>query len=503
MPPSVRPSLAHVVDFVASAFEAEQLVDELITRLGASPAVDDVRRVGAASWVCTLADNGRGRLVLADPAEPASTTEKTRRLVATFEKGTTAEAEAFFDVVRHLPFTTTELAAAVSELPLTSGLPNRWPSKPLAGVGVLLTIHHMRDFLVLVDSLLALGVDPAHMTVIDKEYPYAHTHRVDAHLVLRHGIAVWRYRDLLAGIKDHRSRVAAAGKRSIVMDDGGYVLPTVLRDLPQHTDHFMGLVEQTTSGIRKLDGIDLPIPLFSVAESDMKALIESYGIADAAVRNTLRLLPEEKFEGQSALVLGFGRIGSEVARVLKTRRMRVAVFDADITRLVGAHEEGFLTGRLLDELVAAHRPKLVVGCAGRNSFGLPQARLLPHGSFLVSTTSRDYEFALEELRQGSGAVTKRGVLGTSYQLIDGPEVVLLGHGMPINFHHAESLPNRYVDLVLAGLAIGAICLAEGDPRLQPGHNVAATNAILTASGIVDDYYRLYGPSPSAAEVTHG
>ncbi|MEU3553318.1 hypothetical protein [Streptomyces fragilis] len=487
-------SLVHTVDFISGDTEARQLLDELAGRLEHTPGVRAVHGdAGAALWSCSFDGGGLGRLELAAPSDTAAVVEQTHRLVATFSYGTKAEANAFFETVRQLPFSVTEIGKAVAELPLTSGLPSRWPDKPLAGVGVLLTIHHMRDFLVLVDSLLALGVEAAHMTVIDKEYPYANTHRVDAHLVGRHGIAVWRYSDLLAGIADHVGRVTAAGLRSVIMDDGGYVLPAVLRDLPNAAGHFIGLVEQTTSGIRKLDGLTLPLPLFSVAESDMKGMIESYGIADASVRNTLRLLPDEKFEGQPALVLGFGRIGSEVARVLKARRMRVAVFDADITRLVAGHEEGFLTGRTLDDLVAAHRPKLVVGCAGRGSFGLRQARLLPEGAVLVSTTSRDYEFALDELREGSAVVADRGVLGTGYELADGPGILVLGHGMPINFHYAESLSNRYVDLVLAGLAVGAVALAGGDERLRPGHNLAATNAILAESGIVDDYYRLYGP----------
>ncbi|MGW6605321.1 hypothetical protein [Streptomyces sp. NPDC055036] len=498
MPASVKPPLVHAVDVIGTQDEARHLAGELAARLAVSPGVESVDwDKASSSWVCTLAHGGRGRLTLAAPADPAAVPAHTHRLVAMCEQGTSAVAEAFFAAARHLPFTTTEVAAAVSELPLTSRLADRWPDKPLAGVGVLLTIHHMRDFLVLVDSLVALGVDPAHMTVIDKEYPYAHTHRVDAHLVHRTGIAVWRYRGLREGIEDHISRVAAAGKRSVVVDDGGYVMPTVMRELPEQAGHFSGLVEQTTSGIRKVEGLELPVPLVSVAESDMKGVIESYGIADAAVRNTLRLLPDEKFEGQAALVIGFGRIGHEVARVLETRRMRVAVFDADITRLVAAHEEGFLTGRSLEGLVRAHRPRLVVGCVGSRSFGLREARLLPPRTFLVSTTSRNFEFALDELREGSTTVTDRGVLGTGYQLGEGPELVLLGHGMPINFHHAESLSNRYVDLVLAGLAVGAVALAGGDERLRPGHNVAATNAILAESGIVDDYYRLYGPTAGA------
>ncbi|MFI8459101.1 NAD(P)-dependent oxidoreductase [Kitasatospora sp. NPDC085464] len=495
MPASVSSPLVHAVDVAASTDEIRHLATDLATRLSACLSVRSVQwDEASSSWLCTLTSGGSGRLALATPADPAAAAQHAHRLIATFEQGTPAEAEAFFSVARHLPFTETEIAAAVGELPLTSRLADRWTDKPLAGVGVLLTIHHMRDFLVLVDSLLALGVDPAHMTVIDKEYPYAHTHRVDAHLVHRHGIAVWRYRDLREGIAEHITRVSAAGKRTVVMDDGGYVLPVVLRDLPDQAGHFIGLVEQTTSGIRKVDGLDLPLPLFSVAESDMKGMIESYGIADAAVRNTLRLLPDEKFEGQAALVLGFGRIGQEVARVLESRRMRVAVYDSDITRLVAAHEEGFLTDRSLDRLVQGHQPRLVFGCVGSRSFGLAQARLLPPRAVLVSTTSRNYEFGLDELREGSAAVTDRGVLGTSYQLADGPEVLVLGHGMPINFHHAESLSNRYVDLVLAGLAVGAVALAHGDERLQPGHNLAATNEILAESGIVDDYYRLYGPT---------
>ncbi|MEU7028890.1 hypothetical protein AB0A60_19640 [Streptomyces sp. NPDC046275] len=498
MPTTVKTPLFHAVDVIGTQDEARHLAGELAARLAVSPDVASMAwDEASASWVCTLADGGRGRLTLAAPADPAATAADTHRLVTAFERGTPATAEAFFAAARHLPFTATEVAAAVAELPLTSRLADRWPDKPLAGVGVLLTIHHMRDFLVLVDSLLALGVDPAHMTVIDKEYPYAHTHRVDAHLVHRHGITVWRYRDLREGIEDHIGRVAATGKRSVIMDDGGYVMPTVLRELPEQAGHFTGLVEQTTSGIRKVEGLELPLPLFSVAESDMKGMIESYGIADAAVRNTLRLLPDEKFEGQSALVLGFGRIGHEVARVLEMRRMRVAVFDADITRLVAAHEEGFLTGRSLEDLVCVHRPRLVVGCVGSRSFGLREARLLPERSFLVSTTSRNFEFALDELREGSTTVTDRGLLGTRYQLADGPGICVLGHGMPINFHHAESLSNRYVDLVLAGLAVGAVALAGGDKRLRPGHNVAATNEILAESGIVDDYYRLYGPAAGA------
>ncbi len=111
--------------------------------------------------------------------------------------------------------------------------------------------------------------------------------------------------------------------------------------------------------------------------------------------------------------------------------------------------------------------------------------------YMVSTTSRDYEFSLPDLRQRSTGVERLGRLGTRYRLEHGPTVVVLGHGMPINFHYAESLPNRSIDLVLASILVGACAIANGDPALTPGINVAPTNDALRDSGLLDEYYDLW------------
>ncbi|GAA1818350.1 hypothetical protein HC028_17245 [Planosporangium flavigriseum] len=398
--------------------------------------------------------------------------------------------------VGRIGFTDGELRQLRAQLPLTATMPAYLPARCLAGIAPVLTVHHMTDFLVMVEAIQAMGVLPEALTVIDKGYRYRHTHRVDAHL-RRAGIAVWPWTATAAALDDHTRRARALGRAGLLVDDGGYTLPVLLTQRPDLAGAFVGLVEQTISGITRLAPFAgaIPVPVFSVAESRLKATIESYGVADAAVRNILALTPHEKFEGQAALVLGFGRIGEQIAEVLRTRRMRVAVYDSAIVRLVAAHERGFTTARSLVELLRRHRPLLIVGSTGRTSLRGEHAAALDQDCYLVSTTSRTAEFALDELVEEARSVTDAGVLGVRLQLPHGPVATVVGDGYPINFHYAESMPNKYADLVLASLLVGVATLAHPTRSgLVAGHNVARTDEILESCGLLERYYARFGPS---------
>ena len=63
--------------------------------------------------------------------------------------------------------------------------------------------------------------------------------------------------------------------KTLVFDDGGHVLPIILTEYPEDASQIIGLVEQTVSGIWKLEGLSVPVPVFSVAESQLKAALES------------------------------------------------------------------------------------------------------------------------------------------------------------------------------------------------------------------------------------
>jgi adenosylhomocysteinase len=105
--------------------------------------------------------------------------------------------------------------------------------------------------------------------------------------------------------------------------------------------------------------------VFSVAESALKAAVEAPHVAAAAINSVIEQLPDETWAGRPALVLGYGRLGRQAARLLRDiHRMRVAVHDREPAALVTAHVDGFAVSRDLAALVGAHRPLLVIGAAG-------------------------------------------------------------------------------------------------------------------------------------------
>jgi S-adenosylhomocysteine hydrolase len=449
----------------------------------------------------TLSGGAEVRVLAGFADPPRSRPVGTIQVTVLIERGGDLGAEqldALITAARRVPFTGWEWQELLEQMPLTTGMTDHLPPDCLSAVAPVMTVHHMRDFLVMVETVRRLGVPAQAITVLDKGYCYRHTHRVDAHLAER-GITVFPWTQAATALADHVRRARALGRRGLLIDDGGYTLPVLIDQRPDLLEAFCGLVEQTKSGITKLEpyGEHLPLPVFSVAESQMKAAIEPYGIADAAWRNLTRLLPEEKFEGQPAVVIGFGPIGTQLAEVLRQRRMRVAVHDRDITALVTAAEHGFVTHPDLRELLRSHQPLLVVGATGRTSFTTRHAATLVRDCYLVSTTSRDREFALAELRAAAVNETDAGQLGFRLELPQLVTATVVADGQPVNFHYAESLPNKYADLVLAALIVGASALAGDDHGFQPGHNVARTDALLTASGLLQRYYARFGPRRSA------
>lgn len=495
--------LSETVEFFGTAREAESMLDDIVmgcmTDTGAMATGRHnalwVRRKAFHGIVNLKMPDGAGCLITVAPTGDANDCighqyRATRQLYALGDSTTILPGQ-WLALTRLMPFTTSEADNIRRDMPLTRSIPELYPDGPLTGLTAIFTIHHLSDFLPLVETAFALGLDPRDVTVIDKEYPYLHSERVDAHLRLVQKLRVRTYSQLDQAIAEHIALAEKQGKAIVVLDDGGYVLPLVLTRFRTKSSIIIGVVEQTMSGIRKIQDHELPMPLFTVAQSHVKATVEAYGVADAAVRNTLALLPQEKFEGRSALVLGYGRIGQEIANILRMRRMQVAVYDTDIVRLVSAHERGFATGRDLSALLARCRPLLIVGCAGSNSLTAEHFDVLDWDCYLVSTTSRDREFALSDLRKSSMQVERAGRLGTRYILTNGTTVVVLGHGMPINFHYAESLPNRSIDLVLASVLVGACELADGSSEFSPGINLDATDRTLRDSGLIEKYYELW------------
>lgn len=456
----------------------------------------------------------RGTSELALALEPSDNVDAlvSRRLMMIADGDTSGDDLP--RLVKGLPYTTSELLQLQADMPLTSRLPDELAdyfneealgsltSEPLSGVGGILTIHHQTDFLVLIEAALRMGLDPHLTTVIDKQYRYKYTARVDGHLKRRFGISVFQFDHMIEGISDHFRRVyedrEVAGrdtwKPTLVLDDGGYVYPRLEESFPTTMNMFLDIVEQTASGIRAIYPYEahLRIPFFNVAESDLKATVEAPGVATAALHAVRALIPDEKFQGRRALVIGHGRIGAALAEILRAFRFVTAVHDTNKAQLLAARERGYLTHPDLSQLISEFRPHFIFGCAGKHSMGVQEFASINCDCFLISLTSRNYEFALEELAALAVEEVSRGKVGKVFLLGQGARVVLVADGFPVNFHGAESMPNQHSDLIMASMLFGGLALVHGRRRFESGHtNREVSNEALNRSQLLEKYYAIY------------
>ncbi|MEU8679444.1 hypothetical protein [Streptomyces sp. NPDC048560] len=416
----------------------------------------------------------------------------------------TASLDRWAEVWHRQPFTTQEAERVAGELPLMSAAVDRLrDGKPLAGFAVTVTGHFLTDLVHLVHCLGELGAPLDAMTVLRKDYAYQWRHRVHGHLD-ELGVRICDSTDPDA-VPGHTARARRRGLRCLALDDGGYIAPVLLgrarEDVPGRAESlagvWAGVVEQTMSGIYKLQGREqeLPFPVFSVAQSRLKGRIESYWIAEKAVCTALDLLPALKIEGQPALVTGYGNVGAQIAALLTQRRMRVAVHDVDILHLIDAHESGYTTARELDALLTRHAPLLVFGATGRTSMSTREFEALVRPAYLASVSSRDIEFDLPAL---AALVPQDGPVhaatphaSRTHRLPGGVDVTVLAGGRPVNFHETDSISNLHSDLVYAGMLTGACAVATR--ATSTGLDPAWADTVLEESGLLQDYYERCGP----------
>ncbi|MFL6115400.1 MAG: hypothetical protein ACJ786_29250 [Catenulispora sp.] len=518
-----------ITELLGTAEQGRLVLAEVLDRLeGAFPAAAGRRhRLGPGAWLVPLGgaggggsgDGGRGELLIA--LAPASGSRDRGNgngqlvLSATvLDRAGLSDAGVAraLGCLEAVPFTGWESDAFAEQLPLVSGLTKRVRDKPLGECGLLMVGHLLSDLVVQAQTLIALGARPEAMTVVDKGYPHKLRQRVAAHLA---GLGVSLVAadgagpaDIETALRLHAARVM---EPSVVIDEGGLVGPTLMTSAPELLPEYRGVVEQSMAGIEELEafGADWPLPVFSVAQSTVKRGIEAHWVAESVVRSIRELLPGETFDGVPALVIGFGTVGERVASVLRGQRMRVAVYDSEWPRLLAAHEAGHLTAPELAALLDGHRPLLVVSSTGRGAgrgrpgLGGEDLDFLPAECFVANVSGRVAEIDLPGLAERAERIEDLGRVGVRYVLPRGP-VTLLADGLPVNLPAnlprggaSPAVPARQSDLTMAAVVWGACALARPGHGFAAGVDVARTDASIADSGLVERYYRLYGPGMGA------
>ena len=352
-----------------------------------------------------------------------------------------------------------------------------------SGKKFIIILHFLKDLLIFLKSCEKIGLDPNQSFVFYKPYFYPHADYIISHLQAN-GYTV-RPLDDLGEVLGELEKDSS--ESILVFEDGGYVVPLVHTQFKGLLPRIIGVVEQTTRGIRNDRLItELEMPVLNVAESTVKNNMEPPYVADAVIKNIENLVTDEKLRGKRAAIIGYGTIGAAISERLNNLGMHVTVYDPSPDKRSLARDKSY---DVIEEAYNAVKNQLlVIGCSGEMSISRREISNLDHKTYLVSASSDQKEIGLIELRSMSQKNNELLVdekrIGTSYTLRGQKEKIinLLADGYPINFWYSESMPNQVSDLILAYIFLCGLELGSNDSRFDNG--IIQVNDIATSHGLM-------------------
>ncbi|MCK5708063.1 MAG: hypothetical protein KAI43_10455 [Candidatus Aureabacteria bacterium] len=277
-----------------------------------------------------------------------------------------------------------------------------------------------------------------------------------------------------------------------IIDVGGYFALPLLRFQEEikktKTDNYIkGIIEDTTFGHNRYKNLveknKITIPIGSVARSELKR-IEARFVGRDAVQAMDKMLREYgiSITGRNALVIGYGMIGKNVARTLRSYDLNVYVYDIEDRKLLRAFIDGF---HIHKKVILLRHADIIFSATGTEAANLkddgkpkfPHALTYEeiedckHGVILASVGSKDTEFDVVSIKQN--AIKKPEKLNindsnyslTRYSLPNSKHVIVAQEGTAVNFI-LPSLPVEILDLVFSEILYNLLELLQD--RLEPG-----------------------------------
>lgn len=220
--------------------------------------------------------------------------------------------------------------------------------------------------------------------------------------------------------------------RIIILDDGGELLKVVndkFDSLPSGV-RVIG-IEQTSSGFRKLENIDIHFPIYNVARSAVKLIKESPLIADLGCRRIVDVINQYSISEPRILVVGLGPMGSNTLSILNDKGYFCHGYD------IAHHDEMELI-----DIVRSNKMNVIVGVTGTNILNEKQLKeikeVLNYNLYLISMSSADREFPTTYIRQNG--IVPKDIHGD----VIWDNLILINNGFPITFkgRRYESTPEE-------------------------------------------------------------
>ncbi len=349
------------------------------------------------------------------------------------------------------------------EMPVLSQIKEEWAEeKPLEGKKVSCCLHITTETAVLMETLIAGGAEVR----LCPSNPLSTQDDVVAYL---NDIGITTYGKRGDSEEEFYQNIIKCLeiKPQVMIDDGCDMTTYYLNEIEEDFPGFIGVCEETTTGIIRLRAMEndgaLPFAAVDVNGSQIKHLFDNYYGTGQSTITGLMAATNRMIAGTDFVVVGYGFCGEGVARDAAGLNARVHVVDAEPVKSLRACMDGF---NALDMDEAAEIGDIFVTATG-NKHVIDGEHLakMKDGAILANSGHFNVEINLDWL--SDNAVTSETVNENvmKYELEDGRELYVLAEGRLVNLCAGQGHPASVMDMSFAGQALSARWLFDNQGEL--------------------------------------
>jgi len=272
-----------------------------------------------------------------------------------------------------------------------------------------------------------------------------------------------------ASREDHHLQVLDH-RPTLLAEAGGNLVGTLLSKCRDQVGEVKGAVELTRSGVNRLraSGHSLPFPVVNVTDGRLKPAIENRHGVGEGLWHAVQRLTGVHLSGRRVGVVGYGPVGKGVAAYARAAGAMVSVVEAEPVRRLVAHYDGYPTPDITEVMQTVDFVVTATGRAG--AVGIEAIRKARNGIVLMNSGTGNRELDVDGIRANAAGFDQIGDHVTAYQLEDGPRVVLLADGHPLNIVMNAGSPEPVL-LHFAALGLAMSWVMTGD--LSPGEHIVS------------------------------
>ncbi|MCS6943643.1 MAG: adenosylhomocysteinase [Geminocystis sp.] len=356
---------------------------------------------------------------------------------------------------------------AAREMPVLKQIKARFAQeKPLQGIRLVACCHVTTETANLAITLQAGGAD----SLVIASNPLSTQDDVAACLVQDYGIPVFAIKGEDNATYHRHVQIALDHKPNIIIDDGGDVVATLVKERQNQIPDIIGTTEETTTGVVRLramhkEGV-LKFPAINVNDAETKHFFDNrYGTGQSTFDGILRAT-NILLAGKTLVVAGYGWCGKGVAMRGRGLGANVIVTEVNPVKAIEAVMDGF---RVMPMIEAAKEGDVFVTVTGnKHVIREEHFRVMKDGAIVCNSGHFDIEIDLQTLKKMAVEVKQVRNFTQQYVLQNGKSIIVLAEGRLVNLAAAEGHPSAVMDMSFANQALACEYLVKNRGKLSPG-----------------------------------